>query len=71
LSTTPDRPDIEPALHQRKLGLGFIDAAEQPPGQGSFDRLAGSVMNMFDFDHRPNLDRVLLDPLSGGVLSER
>jgi phospholipase C len=56
---------------EENWGLEYIDAAEQPSDQGSFDRLAGSVMNMFDFDHRPNLDRVLLDPLSGRVLSER
>lgn len=49
--------------------LGFIDGATLPPGQPlgsfSFDQLAGSILNMFDFDDRPNTGTLILDPLTG------
>ena len=49
--------------------LGFIDGTTLPPGQPlgsySFDQLAGSILNMFDFDNRPNLSRLFLDPYTG------
>jgi phospholipase C len=54
---------------EENWGLENIDQFEAPAGQGSFDRLAGTVMNIFDFDGKPNLRRVLLDPLSGLVVS--
>jgi phospholipase C len=35
-------------------------------GNGSFDALAGSLLNMFDFDHRDGVDgRLFLDPNTG------
>jgi hypothetical protein len=37
-------------------------------GQGSFDRLAGTVMNMFDFDNTPNSRPLILDPFSVEVV---
>ena len=50
-------------------GLQSIDEPEKPAGQGSFDRFAGSVMNMFDFDNKPNSRRLILDPLSGQLVA--
>ena len=51
--------------------LGFIDGTTLPPGQPlgsySFDQLAGSILNMFDFDGQPDLKRLILDPLTGTV----
>ena len=52
-------------------GLQSIDESEKPAGQGSFDRLAGSVMNMFDFDNQPNTRRLILDPLNGRIISDK
>jgi phospholipase C len=52
-------------------GLQSIDEPEKPAGQGSFDRLAGSVMNMFDFDNEPNSRRLILDPLSGQLVARK
>lgn len=34
-------------------------------GQGSFDAIAGSIDNMFDFTRPPNLERLFLDPSTG------
>ena len=49
--------------------LGFIDGATLPPGQPlgsfSFDQFAGTILNMFDFDDRPNTSPLILDPLTG------
>jgi phospholipase C len=49
--------------------LGFIDGTTIPPGQPlgsfSFDQFAGSILNMFDFDDRPNTSPLILDPLTG------
>jgi phospholipase C len=56
---------------EENWGLEYIDEFEKPAGQGSFDRLAGTVMNMFDFDNKPNLRPLILDPLSGRVVSDR
>jgi phospholipase C len=50
---------------EENWGLEHIDEVEPPPGQGSFDRLAGSALNMFDFDSKPDLRRLILDPLTG------
>jgi phospholipase C len=48
--------------------LGFIDGADRPPpGTGSVDRYAGTLLNMFDFDSRPNQRRLILDPVTGTV----
>jgi phospholipase C len=52
--------------------LGFIDGTALPPGQPlgsfSFDQFAGSILNMFDFDDRPNTSPLILDPLTGAAL---
>ena len=49
--------------------LGFIDGTTLPQGQSlgsfSFDQFAGSIFGMFDFDDRPNLTPLILDPLTG------
>src|SRR5262249_58542773 len=41
--------------------LGTIDPPGTPNGQGSFDRTAGTLMNLFNFEARPSLDTVLLN----------
>jgi phospholipase C len=56
---------------EENWGLESIDEFEKPAGQGSFDRLAGTVTNMFDFDDKPNLRPLILDPLTGQVVSGR
>jgi phospholipase C len=56
---------------EENWGLDSIDEFEKPAGQGSFDRLAGTVMNMFDFDDRPNPRQLILNPLNGQVVSGR
>jgi phospholipase C len=38
-------------------------------GQGSFDSLAGSINNMFDFKDRPRTQPFLLDPSTGETMS--
>jgi phospholipase C len=49
--------------------LGFIDGTTLPPGQPlgsySFDQLAGSILNMFDFDNEPNKSPLILDQYTG------
>ncbi len=50
--------------------LDFIDGPDalepgQQLGQGSFDHLAGSILNMLDFDDAPNLTTLILDPTTG------
>jgi phospholipase C len=47
--------------------LGFIDGATPPtaPGTASYDRIAGSILNMFDFDDEPNMKPVILDDQTG------
>jgi phospholipase C len=51
------------------FNLGFIDGTTAPPkGQGSFDRLAGTIMGMFDFDARPHLEPLILNPSTGEVV---
>jgi phospholipase C len=41
-----------------------------PPGQGSFDRLAGSISALFDFDQFPNTRPVILDDITGEVIGD-
>jgi phospholipase C len=49
--------------------LSFIDGTTAPAtGQGSFDRIAGSVMNMFDFEKTPNKNILVLDGNTGETL---
>jgi phospholipase C len=54
---------------EENWGLESIDQFPGPVGQGSFDQVAGTVMNMFDFDDKPHNRRLMLDPLSGQVVS--
>ncbi len=52
--------------------LGFIDGPVTPAaGQGSFDRIAGQINGMFDFDKTKKqlTAPVILDPLMGTVAS--
>jgi phospholipase C len=58
---------------EENWGLGFIDGPAQPPaGQASFDRVAGSLAGLFDFDHGDKGDRdhrrLILDPATGDVV---
>ncbi len=58
---------------EENWGLDTIDPFDMhmPVSQGSFDRVAGTVMNMFDFQSNPNKKPLLLDPLSGKVVFRR
>jgi phospholipase C len=51
--------------------LGFIDGTTLPPGQPlgsfSFDQFAGSILNMFDFDDKPNTRPLILKPYTGAT----
>jgi len=59
------------AFIEYNWNLGFVDGPSAPPaGTGSYDRVAGSILNMFDFDDRPNLDPVILDDATGEVVAE-
>ena len=52
--------------------LGFIDGPHNPPaGQASFDRTAGSIENMFDFDQSPSKQTLILDPNDGTVVKSK
>jgi phospholipase C len=55
---------------EENWGLESIDEFEPQAGQGSFDRLAGTVMNMFDFQSSPNKKPLLLDPLTGSIVKK-
>jgi phospholipase C len=58
------------AFIEKNWNLGYIDGPTAPaPGTGSADRYAGSIMGMFEFDH-PHADRLILDPITGTVVSE-
>jgi phospholipase C len=52
--------------------LGRIDDLDHPSGtpagQGSFDSIAGTLLNLFDFDHGPDLRRFVLDGFTGEVV---
>src|SRR5262249_33778889 len=51
--------------------LGSIDPAPLPVNQGgSFDRLAGSILGMFDFESHPNMRRLLLDERTGTIVGD-
>jgi phospholipase C len=53
---------------EENWNLEPIDEFQPAPGQGSFDRIAGSVMSMFDFKGNPDKTPLLLDPLTGTVV---
>jgi len=52
--------------------LGRIDDLDHPggtpQGQASFDPIAGSILNMFDFDDGPQSRPVILNRFTGGVI---
>jgi len=54
--------------------LGRIDDLDHPsgtpPGQGSFDQLAGTLLNMFDFKNEPDLRPYILDHYTGQPVNE-
>ena len=51
---------------EQNWGLEYIEEQTPSAGAGSFDRLAGSVNSMFDFDRNPeNRKPLILDPLTG------
>jgi phospholipase C len=51
---------------EENWGLEQIDELTPAAGAGSFDRVAGSVMTLFDFDGNPENKRpLILDPLTG------
>jgi phospholipase C len=52
---------------EENWGLEHIDEVTPAAGQGSMDSVAGSVMNMFDFNGKPNNQRLILDPLTGAI----
>ncbi|HEY1506419.1 MAG TPA: alkaline phosphatase family protein [Stellaceae bacterium] len=50
-------------------GLPFIDGPTAPaPGTASYDRVAGSILNMFDFDDHPNIFPLILNDQTGQVV---
>jgi phospholipase C len=50
--------------------LPFIDGATAPaPGTASYDRIAGSILDMFDFDDQPNNRALILDDQTGEIAS--
>jgi phospholipase C len=50
--------------------LGFIDGPHTPPeGTGSVDRYANSLDNMFDFKAKPNTRPLILDAVTGTIVS--
>jgi phospholipase C len=54
---------------EQNWNLGFIDGPTAPPkGQGSFDRIAGQINGMFDFDSAPRTQTVILNPANGQVV---
>jgi len=56
---------------EENWGLEFIDELTPAPGAGSFDRVAGSVTSMFDFDGNPDNKRpLILDPLTGAPVKK-
>jgi phospholipase C len=63
------------AFIEYNWNLGTIDQPSQPTtplpqGTTSFDRLAGSVLGMFNFSTLPNLHHLMLDPVHGTVVSD-
>lgn len=51
---------------EQNWGLEYIDEQAPAAGAGSFDRQAGSVLSLFDFDSNPENKRpLILDPLTG------
>jgi len=54
---------------EENWNLGFIDGPSAPPaGQASFDRVAGRINNMFDFDDHARHERIFLDETTGKIV---
>jgi phospholipase C len=54
---------------EQNWSLGFIDGPTAPArGQASYDRIAGQINGMFDFDDRPHPETVILNPTTGTVI---
>ncbi|HWE72695.1 MAG TPA: alkaline phosphatase family protein [Stellaceae bacterium] len=59
------------AFVEYNWNLPFIDGATAPAaGTASFDRIAGSILNMFDFDDQPNMGRLILNDQTGLVVDD-
>jgi len=59
------------AFIEKNWDLGYIDGPWTPlPGLASADRTAGSIEGMFDFNHGPNIKRLILDPIKGTSINE-
>ena len=57
------------AFIEYNWNLGFLDGPNAPPaGTGSYDRVAGSILGMFDFDNKPNNSPVILSDTTGEVV---
>ena len=68
--TTTDQSSILRFVEEN-WNLGFIDGPSEPPvGQASFDRIAGSLANMFDFDNHPQMRPLFLDRSTGDVVDQ-
>ncbi|MBV8132248.1 MAG: alkaline phosphatase family protein [Alphaproteobacteria bacterium] len=69
--TTTDQTSILRFIEDN-WSLGHIDDLDHPSGttagQTSFDQLAGSLDNMFDFANEPRRERLFLDDLTGQVI---
>jgi phospholipase C len=58
------------AFIETNWNLGYLDGTTAPTyGTGSADRYAGSIMGMFDFTDPPNTTPLVLDPVTGAIVS--
>ena len=59
------------AFIEKNWNLGYIDGPAAPAlGTGSADRYAGSITSMFDFEDQPHSGSLILDPITGTLVSE-
>jgi len=58
------------AFIESNWNLGFIDPGTPAPGQASFDRLAGSIAGVFDFNRPPDRRTLILNPSTGEVVND-
>jgi len=68
--TVTDQSSVVKFIEDNWLNGTRIDTdafAQANPGKVSYDRLAGSLLNLFDFTH-PKIRRMTLDATSGAVL---
>jgi phospholipase C len=69
-----DTSSILRFIEDNWLGGMRIDDVTRPApmaGQKSFDKIAGSIQGMFDFDVHPNLSPLVLDGTTGEVIRDR